>query len=192
DPDRDAIGAAQPQQVIGDGAVALEPRDEPVARHRIEEAIRLERTHVRCGRVPREAEHQLEMGIGGRGAGVRAVNRADVDAFVHRLEQPRERFGFLALAFGASLVVRGELGAHRSRIGGVGVMLRYAARYLPSMAARIAGSATPDEYFSIASRATSRQTAQPTPWGSHAVGRPRASRAATKQSSLCLCTRLWP
>ena len=41
----------------------------------------------------------------------------------------------------------------------------------------------------IASRATSRQTAHPMPCGSHAVTRPRSSRAETKQSSLCRCPR---
>jgi hypothetical protein len=58
------------------------------------------------------------------------------------------------------------------------------ARYLFSIAVRIAPIPTPDEYICIASRATSRQMAQPTPCGSQAVGRPLASRAETKQSSL--------
>ena len=92
DPDRDAIRAAQAQQVVRDRAVALEPRDEPVARLRIDEAIGVERAHVRLGRVRREAEHQLEVGIGGDRPRVRSVNGADVDALVDRLEQPRERF----------------------------------------------------------------------------------------------------
>ena len=55
DPDRDAIGAAQPQQVVGDGAVALQPRDEAVARLRIDEAIRLERPDLGLAACPRRS-----------------------------------------------------------------------------------------------------------------------------------------
>ena len=92
DPDRDAIGAAQPQQVVGDRAVALQPRDEAVARLRIDEAIGLERADLGLGRVRGVAEHQLEVGIGGRRVRVSGPsNGADVDALVDRFEQPRER-----------------------------------------------------------------------------------------------------
>jgi hypothetical protein len=52
------------------------------------------------------------------------------------------------------------------------------------MRRRIVAMSVPDEYICIASRATSRQTPQPMPCGSHAVTRPCASRADTKQSSL--------
>ena len=75
DPDRRPIGAAQPQQVVGDRAVALQPLDEAVARLRIDEAIGLERTDVRLRRVGRVAEHQLEMGIGGRASACPARTR---------------------------------------------------------------------------------------------------------------------
>ena len=91
DPDGDAIRAAQAEEIVRHRAVALEPGDEPVARQRIDEAIRLERAHVRLGRVRREAEHQLEVGIRGHRPRVRPVNGADVHALVDRLEQPRER-----------------------------------------------------------------------------------------------------
>jgi hypothetical protein len=73
-------------------------------------------------------------------------------------------------------------------MGGVGVIVGKCGRYFASIEARIAVNGAPDWYPCIASRATSRQTPQPMPCGSHAVTRPRSSRAETKQSSLCL----WP
>jgi len=62
-------------------------------------------------------------------------------------------------------------------------------RYLRSMANRMLLMSAPPARICIASRATSRQMPQPTPCGSHAVTRPRASREATKQSSLLRCPR---
>ena len=93
--------AAQPHQVIGDGAVALQPGDEAVAGLRIEKSVGLERTHVGFRRIGRIPEHQFEMGIRGRRPCVRPVKRADVDTLVDSFEQPRERFD-----------VRGQLRAH--------------------------------------------------------------------------------
>ena len=46
DPHRRLVGAAQAEQVVADGAVTLEPAEEPVARLRIDEALELEGAHV--------------------------------------------------------------------------------------------------------------------------------------------------
>jgi len=175
DPDRDAVLAPQAHDVIGDGAVALQAFDEAGARLRIDEAFGRKRQQVVLRRFHREAEDQLEVGIGRHGLIFGTTDRADVHAFVDRLEEPRER----------QASVR-ELRRHLPRVtGGVGVIVGNEDRYLASMAARMSAIPAPAECICIASRATSRQTAQPTPCGSHAVGRPRASRDATKQSSLC-------
>ena len=45
------------------------------------------------GGLDAEAEHQLEMRVGGERLARRAVDRPDVDALVDRLEETRERFG---------------------------------------------------------------------------------------------------
>ncbi len=58
------VGAPQPQQVVGDRAVAREPLDERLARLRIDEPLQLERAHVLLRRFRRVAEHQLQVRIG--------------------------------------------------------------------------------------------------------------------------------
>src|SRR5262249_39515154 len=191
-PDRNLVGAAEAQQVIGERAVALQPRDEGVAGLRIDEPIAVERPDLTLGRVGGEAEHQLQVWIGRERARDVAGDRADVDAFVDRLEQPRERLDRLARrplhsarSHVANVWRSGALSAPAHfPMGGVGVIVWKCGRYLASMPARIAVNAAPDAYPCIASRATSRQIVQPMPCGSQAVTRPRSSRAATKQSSL--------
>ena len=80
DPDRDAIGAAQPQQVVGDGAVALQPGDEAVAR------LRIEKRSASNGRTSASGVSAAKPNISlrwGLAAAVRvsvACDGADVDA----------------------------------------------------------------------------------------------------------------
>ena len=90
-----AIGAAQPQQVVGDRAVAREPLDErrraPADRRSAPASNGRTSSPRRLGGV---AEHQFEVGIGREGVACRRPStRADVDAFVDGFEQPRERLG---------------------------------------------------------------------------------------------------
>ena len=92
DPHRGLVGAPQAQQVVAHRAVALQPAEEAVARLRIDEVLELERPHVGLGGFDAEAEHQLEMRIRGQRLTRRAVDRADVDTFVDRLEQPGKGF----------------------------------------------------------------------------------------------------
>ena len=87
------VGAAQAEQVVGDGAVAREAVDENGARALVGEAIRLERAERILRRVGRIAEHDPEVRVGRDGDVVAGAERADVDAFVHGLEEPRERLG---------------------------------------------------------------------------------------------------
>ena len=93
DPHRRFVRAPEPQKIVGDGAVPLQTADETLARLRIDEVRDLERPHVVLGRFHTEAEHQFEMGIRGERLALIAVDRADVHALVHRLEQPGERLG---------------------------------------------------------------------------------------------------
>ena len=92
DPHRRAIGASHPQQVVGDGAVAAEPLEKAFARLRIDEPVHVERPDIRRRRLGGEPEHQLQIGVGGERDRVQRGERADIDPFVHGLEQPRERF----------------------------------------------------------------------------------------------------
>ena len=87
------VGAAQPEQVVRDRPVALQPAEEAVARLRIDEVLELERPHFVLGRVDAEAEHQLQVRVGGERLARCAVDRADVDTFVDGLEEPGKRFG---------------------------------------------------------------------------------------------------
>jgi hypothetical protein len=65
----------------------------------------------------------------------------------------------------------------------VGVIVVNDGRYLASIAERIWEILAPDARICIAPRATSMQTVQVIPCGSH-CGRPLASRPEMKQSSL--------
>ena len=67
---------------------------------------------------------------------------------------------------------------------GVGVCTGNRGVHLRSFAARMSRTEAPVEYICIASRATSMQTPQVIPCGSHAVTSPLAALDATKQSSL--------
>ena len=64
DPDRRAVRPAQPQQVVGDRAVALQPLDEPVARLRVDEALQSRTGGPPLRRLRGIAENQLEIRIG--------------------------------------------------------------------------------------------------------------------------------
>ena len=55
--------------------------------------IGLERAQRLLGGAGRVAEHDAEERVGGDGDVVAGAEEADVDPFVHRLEEPRERFG---------------------------------------------------------------------------------------------------
>ena len=90
DPHERAIGATQPQQVIGDRAVAPQPLEKQLTRLRIDEEIDLEGSDLIAGRVGGEAEHQLEERVGEKRRAAARVHQSDVDAFVHGLEQARE------------------------------------------------------------------------------------------------------
>ena len=67
---------------------------------------------------------------------------------------------------------------------GVGVWPPWKPAHFFSFAARMSFTEAPEACICIASRATSRQTAQVMPCGSHCVTSPLASRPLTKQSSL--------
>ena len=90
DPQGAAVGAAKPEQVIRNRIVGGETLDERDARLRIDEAVAIERAHVAFRRFARVSEDQFEMGVDGERAGRLGPDRADVHAFVNRLEQPRE------------------------------------------------------------------------------------------------------
>jgi len=92
-PDRIAVGAFQAKQIVGDGAVGGQPLDERRARLRIEKPVGVERPDRGLGHFIAVAENQLEVRIGGERLRRIAGQRADVNTFVHRLEQPRERGG---------------------------------------------------------------------------------------------------
>jgi len=66
----------------------------------------------------------------------------------------------------------------------VGVELGNDFFHFFSLAVRMSITEAPEAYICIASRATSRHTAQVMPCGSHCVTSPFWSRALTKQSSL--------
>ena len=83
----------------------------------------------------------------------------------------------------------GILGRGHFPFGGVGVGVRvWAVAYFVSIALRISLTFAPELCICIATRATSMQTSQVTPWVSQAFTFPALSRPATKQSSL----PLWP
>ena len=81
-PHRRLVGAPQTQKVVAHRPVALEAAEEAIARLRIHEVLELERPHVGLSGFDAEAEHELEMGVRGQRLARRAVERADVDAFV--------------------------------------------------------------------------------------------------------------
>ena len=93
DPDHRLVGAAQAEQIVGDGAVAGEPVDEGRTRALVCEAVRLEGTERILRRAGRIAEHDPEKRVGRDGDVVPGADRADVDALVHGLEEPGERLG---------------------------------------------------------------------------------------------------
>ena len=94
-PDDRVVGAAKPEQVVGDGAIGDQAFDERVARLRIDEPIAIERTDVRIGRLAAVAENQLEVRIGRDGRRGIGADGPDVHALLDGLEQPRERRGSL-------------------------------------------------------------------------------------------------
>ncbi len=91
-PHRRLISAPQAKQVVADGAVVLETADKSFARLGIDEALELERTNVLLIGLDAETKHQLEMRVGGQRLTRFAIEGADIDTLVHRLEESRERF----------------------------------------------------------------------------------------------------
>ena len=89
DPHRRAVGAAQPQQVVGDGAVTAQPVEQRGPGRRVDEPGGIERPDVLGRGVGRVAEEQPQVGIGGAGGAAPVGQRAQVHAFVHHLEEPR-------------------------------------------------------------------------------------------------------
>ena len=87
-PDWRAVGAPQPQQVVGHGSIALQALDEPVARLDVHEAIRRERADLLGRRLRGVPENQLEIGIRRQRFGDVGGDRPDVHALVDGLEQP--------------------------------------------------------------------------------------------------------
>ena len=63
-PHERAVGATQPQQIVGGGAVTAQAIDKSLARLRVGETLDFERTHVLFRRVRRIAEHQFQVRIG--------------------------------------------------------------------------------------------------------------------------------
>ena len=93
EPDGRAVGPTQPQQIVGDDAVADQALEETLAGLRVVEPRRVERPHVGLGRLRREAEHEFEMRVGGERDRACLPTEADVDALVDGLEEPRKRLG---------------------------------------------------------------------------------------------------
>ena len=87
EPHRRAVGAAQPQQVVGHRAGHREPFEEGGARLRIGETAGVEGPHLAFDGVGRVAEHQLQVRVGRQRGGGRRADEADVHAFVYSLEQ---------------------------------------------------------------------------------------------------------
>ena len=79
-------------RLISDRAVVLQAAKEAVARLRIDEMFDLEWTHLVLRRLDAKAEHEFQVRVGRERLARRAIDRADVDAFVDRLEEPRKRF----------------------------------------------------------------------------------------------------
>ena len=138
--------------------------------------LELERPHLVLGRFDAEAEHQLQVRVGGQRLARGAVDRADVDTFVDGLEQPGERFG-------------GRLRA-RHKVTGADEASAYSSGTPPCTSDRSRAGcrrrARQTRASAARSRATSMQIPQPIPCGLHS-GLPLAFRRATKQSSLLPC-----
>ena len=83
DPDRLVVGPAQPERIVGHGAVALQPLDEPAPRLGMDEPVVVEGTDLVVGGFRGEAEHQLQVRIGAEGH-ARAATREhpEIDALV--------------------------------------------------------------------------------------------------------------
>ena len=90
DPHRRPIGAPQTKEVIGQRAIASEPRDERSPRLRIDEPLGIEWTHFGHRGFPRVAEHEFEMRIGREGLGRVFAEQTDVNPLVDRLEEARK------------------------------------------------------------------------------------------------------
>ena len=91
DPQGGAVGAAEPQEVVGDGAVAAQPLEQRRPRRGIDETGRVERADVLGRGVGGVAEEQSQVGVGGAGGAPRVGQRSEVDALVHHLEEARVR-----------------------------------------------------------------------------------------------------
>ena len=91
DPDGRAVGAAQAEQVVADGAVGAQAIEERDARLRIDEAIVVERADLGFGRFAGVAEDQFQVRVGGDRRGPLGADRADVHAFEDGVEEPCER-----------------------------------------------------------------------------------------------------
>ena len=74
-------------------AVRRQALAERLAALRIVETAGIERANVGFGRFGAVAENQLQVGIGRERLAGGGADQADVDAFVDRIEQSRERVG---------------------------------------------------------------------------------------------------
>src|SRR5262249_44089392 len=92
-PDSAVVGTSETKEVIADGPVCGEPFEQRGTGLRIDKAIAIERTHFSFGGPAGVAEDQFKMGIRRDGGGAVNAKCPDVDAFVHRFEQTRERGG---------------------------------------------------------------------------------------------------
>ena len=137
----------------------------------------VERAHVGVGGFGGEAEHQLEMRVGGDSVSTDvAVDRRrcrHLRGPIRRAGQRRQRKASVR-----AIVVADSMRMRRRRAGRI--LGRGTFR---SMARRMSATGAPDACSCIAATATSMQMPQPMPCGLHS-GRPSAERRATKQSSL--------
>ena len=127
---------------------------ENLARLRIVETARIERTDVGFRRLGREAQDEFQMRIGREGAAAGGRDEADVDAFVDFLEETGQRVGpWINLG---GVVSRGTLRGHRPRL------------YAPQVNAGIARTDTASEAPWTAGRPA------PVRWNQALISRPRA------------------
>ena len=91
DPHRAAVGPPETDEVVADGAVAAQPRDEVGAGPVVEEPFGRERPHPLVGLVRVEPEHELQVRIGPQRLDAGGFEGADVDALGDGLVQPREQ-----------------------------------------------------------------------------------------------------
>src|SRR5581483_11310018 len=179
---RAAVGPTQPQQVIVHVAVVRQAVEQRHTRLRIDEPLEFERPDVTRRRFAGVAEDQFEVRVGGQRRGLVRSKRTDEDAFLERFKQALQR-----QVSGFGIRDSGFVVAHCPDVGaggcGVGVWLGKLLLHLRSFAARMSRTEATEACICIASRATSRHTAQVLPWCSHSTTSFLASRIVTPRTT---------